>query len=75
MSKLTPEVGDVWKRNGSKHKFVITNLGTTNNTWISRVWDNGFAESFPPAMNLEYHHTYLGKAKTDVAELFEVQDD
>lgn len=71
----TPEVGDIWKKNGSKHKFVITNLGTADNPWISRVWDNGFADSFPPTTHLDYYHTYVGKAKGSISDLFEVQDD
>lgn len=74
MSKEKPEVGDVWKKKGSKYKFVITNLGTEDNTWISRVWDNGYADSFPPVTHLENYHTYLGKSKLNVEELFNVRD-
>lgn len=74
MSKEKPEVGDVWKKNGSKYSFVITNLGTKDNTWISRLWNNGFADTFSPAAHLEYYHTYLGKSKVSIKELFDVRD-
>ena len=63
MSKDKPEVGDVWVKNGSRYKFIITNLGTKDNTWISRLWSNGFADSFPPATHLDYYHRYLGNFK------------
>jgi hypothetical protein len=63
MSKDTPEVGDVWIKNGSRYKFIITNLGTKDNTWISRLWSNGFADSFPPTTHLEYYHRYMGNFK------------
>lgn len=71
MSKENYEVGDIWQKKGSPYRFIITNLGTKDNPWISRLWDNGFADSFPPASHLEYYNNYIGKSKTNIDILFD----
>lgn len=65
------EVGDIWAKKGSSYRFVITNLGTKDNTWISRLWSNGYADSFPPESHLEYYHYFIGKSKTNIDILFD----
>ena len=71
MSKEQYEIGDIWKKNGSSYKFIITNLGTKDNPWISRLWSNGYADSFPPSSHLDFYHHYIGKSKKSIDELFD----
>lgn len=72
MSKDKPEVGDVWENLGN-FKVYIINFDVLVNTCFffnNELWQASF--------NLKdflEQHTYLGKSKANINQLFEVQDE
>lgn len=84
MSKVTPEVGDVWKHNRFGNLLYITDVGNNFIDFIGfdkynqycRYYRNCFSNINGDERYNKFteFHTYLGKSKANIGQLFEVED-
>lgn len=77
MSKLMPEVGDVWYDEGCREKLHITNVDKFSVSFLSKNEDRYF-EYFcilNDIREFSKSYRYLGKSKANINQLFEVQDE
>lgn len=79
MSKLMPEVGDLWEDKYRKTETIIIEKEDNYILYLNRsrgVSRTGyFMESCFDADYFLSTHKYLGKSKANIKQLFEVQDD
>ena len=81
MSKDKPEVGDVWEFRYGFDRLYITKTNLIGENKLERIralkkLDDGYfvqREYYTKAFVED--HTYLGKSKANINDLFEVQDD
>lgn len=75
MSKLVPEVNDVWEVRGAggTTRFIITYQDIEDDFVL--LYRNGEAKLWIKAEMIKEYAKYLGKSKADFNQLFEVQDD
>ena len=82
---LKPEVGDVWKNNRFGNLLYITEVGGNFIDFIGydkdNQYDRYYRNCFSNINSDERYkhftelHTYLGKSKANISQLFEVRDD
>lgn len=78
MSKETPEVGDVWRpKNNEYSRVIVTYYNDYFGVLLIAIRYANILQKIK-----KYHkkwfvknYTYLGKAKSSLSDLFEVQDD
>ena len=75
MSKEKPEVGDVWKHR-SGEKYYIYNVFEDKLVRGFAILKSGRMDAFCYLMDdFVRCHTYLGKSKANINDLFEVNND
>ncbi|MBS4773087.1 MAG: hypothetical protein KHX55_02290 [Proteobacteria bacterium] len=76
MSKLTPEVGDVWVEEDSEHDYKrCVWISLVKDTMVSGITDEGRCLWCASIEEFLTKHKFLFKSKCNVNNLFEVQDD
>lgn len=73
MSKDTPEVGDVWEyKNGVKVYVIMVDEETVESFTIlgGSVWSGTFQKD-----KFTKYHTYLGKSKASIDDLFKTENE
>ena len=69
MSKEKPEVGDVWKNPKNEKVYMVVDVG---NIFISIISKSFFGQDIPKEFLIK-EFVYLGKSKTNINDLFEVE--
>lgn len=73
MSKENPGVGDVWKHNEDGFVFRITYIENELYKRAEVIWENGHISRIYYGGLFTNRYTYLGKSKSSIKELFEVE--
>ena len=71
MSKDTPEVGDVWERDGIKNHITDVESYKEGGTVF---YTTGFKSNFVSIEFFIKHFTYLGKSKANINDLFKTEN-
>ena len=74
MSKLVPEVGDVWENKQSKTVFSIIDFNPTSNDFIGYSTKTKTIRLFDASSPMPIQFEYIGKAKGSIDNLFEVKE-
>lgn len=79
MSELVPEVGDVWEDTYRKTETIIIEKEENYILYLTRskgvIGTGYFIESCFDDKYFLSRHTYLGKSKANINQLFEVDDE
>ncbi len=72
MSKVDPEVGDVWKRKGSTSRFTFLTAISGNMPWVYFL-ETDLTEDYYDLDNFLKNFEYVGKAKGSIEDLFKAE--
>ena len=79
MSELVPEVNDIWEDTYRKTETIIIEKEENYIFYLTRskgiIGTGYFTESCFDDEYFLSRHTYRGKSKANISQLFEVQDD
>lgn len=74
MSVDNPEDGDVWGNEHRKLRIIMINVQDHNGDEV-RYIDEYLDKGATSINSMLINYSYLGKSKTNIDDLFEVQDD
>lgn len=75
MSKDKPEVGDVWKANGSGIVFYLSAIDVRDEKMMFSMAQDGRTKRILVDNYFLMDNTYLGKSKVKIEDLFKMENE